>query len=66
VGSKLTLVGSMLAWPPYLIQELWATMLEDGEYTNDFFAKNQQRLAEQYAFATRFLDENKIPYYRNS
>jgi hypothetical protein len=56
----------MLAWPPYLIQELWATMLEDGEYTNDFFAKNQQRLAEQYAFATRFLDENKIPYYRNS
>ncbi|KAK4098344.1 putative aminotransferase class I and II family protein [Parathielavia hyrcaniae] len=57
---------SMLAWPPYLIQDVWASMLEDGAYTKDFFATNQQRLAEQYAFATQFLDEHGIPYYRNS
>ncbi|KAK4126480.1 putative aminotransferase class I and II family protein [Parathielavia appendiculata] len=57
---------SMLAWPPYIIQDLWASMLENGAYTEDFFATNQQRLAEQYAFATQFLDDHGIPYYRDS
>lgn len=56
----------MLGWPPYLIQDIWAKMLENEEYTKGFLAKNQQGLAEQYAFATRFLDEHEIPYYRNS
>jgi hypothetical protein len=40
-------------------------MLEDGDYTKNFFATNQRRLAEQYAFATSFLDQHEIPYYRN-
>ncbi|KAK4044056.1 putative aminotransferase [Parachaetomium inaequale] len=57
---------SMLAWPPYMIQEMWAKMLEDEDYTQNFLATNKQRLAEQYAFATQFLDEHGIPYYRNS
>ncbi|KAK4237343.1 putative aminotransferase [Achaetomium macrosporum] len=66
-GLQAAVAGtSMLAWPPYMIQELWASMLEDEDYTKGFFTRNQQRLAEQYVFATRFLDENKIPYYRNS
>ncbi|KAL2259214.1 hypothetical protein VTK26DRAFT_7184 [Humicola hyalothermophila] len=57
---------SMLAWPPYIIQDVWARMLEDKEYINNFFARNQQRLAEQYAFTTRFLDDHGIPHYRNA
>jgi len=56
----------MLGWPPYVIQELWAKMLEDEAYTKDFFARNQRGLAEQYAFATGFLDQHGIPYYGNS
>ena len=63
---KLTPAGSMLGWPPYIIQELWASMLEDEEYTSKFFATNQRRLAEHYALATRFLDQHGIPYYNNS
>jgi hypothetical protein len=56
----------MLAWTPYIIQELWAGMLENKEYSSNFVATNQKRLAEQYAFATRFLDEQSIPYYENT
>jgi hypothetical protein len=56
----------MLGWPPYLIQELWASMLEDEQYTKKFFATNQQRLAEHHALMTRFLDKHGIPYYNNS
>lgn len=55
----------MLAWTPYIIQELWAGMLEK-DYASSFVATNQQRLADEYAFATRFLDEHGIPYYENS
>lgn len=56
----------MLAWPPYIIQDIWASILEDEAFTQNFLATNQQRLAEQYAFTTRFLDEHEIPYYRKS
>jgi hypothetical protein len=56
----------MLGWPPYLTQDIWAKMLENEKYTEGFFAKNQQGLAEGYAFSTKFLDEHGIPYYRNS
>ncbi|KAJ4289459.1 hypothetical protein N0V88_006940 [Collariella sp. IMI 366227] len=66
-GLKAVVAGtSMLGWPPYVIQDIWASMLEDEAYTNNFFAKNQRLLAEQYAIATRFLDDHGIPYYKNS
>jgi hypothetical protein len=56
----------MLVWPPYMIQEIWTKMLEDEDYTRNFLATNQKRLAEQHAFATQFLDDHGIPYYGNS
>jgi hypothetical protein len=56
----------MLAWTPYLIQDVWAKMLDNREYTDNFLATNRQRLAEQYAFTTRFLDERDIPYCHNT
>lgn len=55
----------MLEWPPYIVQDLWASILEDEDFLKKFFARNQQGLAEQYAITTRFLDEHEIPYYRN-
>jgi len=56
----------MLAWPPYIIQDVWAKMLEDENYTNRFLETNQRLMAVQYASATRFLDEHGIAYYTNS
>ncbi|KAL2267249.1 hypothetical protein VTJ83DRAFT_4526 [Remersonia thermophila] len=57
---------SMLAWPPYLIQEAWAAMLEDEAFTSNFLETNQKRLAEQYAFTTQRLDEFGIPHHDNT
>ncbi|KAL2164912.1 hypothetical protein VTH06DRAFT_208 [Thermothelomyces fergusii] len=57
---------SMLGWPPYIIQDIWAKMLDNENFTRAFLMANRQRLADQYAFATRVLDEHGIPYYKNS
>jgi len=56
----------MLQWPPYVIQDMWAKILEDEEFTRNFFATNQQRLATQFAQATKFLDDHGIPYYKKA
>lgn len=53
----------MFAWPSYAIQDLWAGMLEDDSFVDNFFATNQKRLAEGLAMTTEFLDKHKIPYY---
>ncbi|KAL2193660.1 putative aminotransferase class I and II family protein [Corynascus similis CBS 632.67] len=57
---------SMLAWPPYIIQDVWAKILEDENYTNRFLETNQRLMAVQYASATRFMDDHGIEYYTNS
>ncbi|AEO60892.1 hypothetical protein MYCTH_2310609, partial [Thermothelomyces thermophilus ATCC 42464] len=49
-----------LTWPPYIVQEIWAKMLDDKSFTENFLMVNRQRLGDQYAFATRFLDEHGI------
>ncbi|KAK3935798.1 putative 1-aminocyclopropane-1-carboxylate synthase [Diplogelasinospora grovesii] len=58
--------NSSLTWSPYIVQDLWAAMLEDEDFTSSFLKKNRTLLAEQHAIAARFLDRKRIPYYRNS
>ncbi|KAK4189482.1 putative 1-aminocyclopropane-1-carboxylate synthase [Podospora australis] len=58
--------NTMLGWPPYIVQDIWAAMLENEEYTKSFLSKNQALLAEQYGIATKWLEENGIPYFRGS
>lgn len=55
----------MLAWPPYIIQDIWAKMLEDNDYTAMFFAANRQRLTKQFEFTTQILYRQGIPFYKN-
>jgi hypothetical protein len=52
------------SWTPYIIQEIWARMLEDACFRTRFFQKNYRLTEESYAFATDFLEENDIPYYK--
>ena len=56
----------MLGWPPYILQDIWAAMLENKSYLDSFLETNQRLLAEQYAITTQFLDEQGIPYFANS
>jgi hypothetical protein len=47
-----------------MIQDAWASLLEDEAFLNGFFAENQRRLAENYALGTSLLDKYKISYLR--
>ncbi len=47
-----------------MIQDIWASMLEDREFLTSFLAENQKRLAENYVLATSFLDEHGIEYFK--
>ncbi|KAI1407312.1 putative acc synthase [Hypoxylon sp. FL1857] len=52
-------------WVPYLAQDIWAKMLEDGEFLDAFLTKNRKLLQEHCGVLTEFLDQHKIPYYAN-
>ncbi|KAK0616998.1 pyridoxal phosphate-dependent transferase [Immersiella caudata] len=54
------------SWTPYIVQDIWARMLEDSCFRARFFEKNYQLVEESYAFATEFLEKHDIPYYRGS
>ncbi|KAK0640776.1 pyridoxal phosphate-dependent transferase [Cercophora newfieldiana] len=54
------------SWTPYIIQEIWARMLEDESFRSKFFEKNYRLIEESYAFTTKFLGQHGIPYYRGS
>jgi len=51
------------SWTPYLVQDLWASMLEDVDFRASFFEKSCRLAAENYTVATQFLGEHGIPYY---
>jgi aspartate/methionine/tyrosine aminotransferase len=52
------------SWTPYIIQEIWARMLEDDCFQSTFFEKNYRLTEESYALATDFLEKHDIPYYK--
>ncbi|KAK4173706.1 putative 1-aminocyclopropane-1-carboxylate synthase [Triangularia setosa] len=58
--------NAMLGWPPYLVQDIWAAMLEDTNYTDSFLKKNQELLAESYKLVTDFLKEQGVGYFGNT
>lgn len=58
--------NAMLGWPPYLVQDIWAAMLEDTDYTDEFLGKNRELLGESYKVVTDFLKEQGVGYYGNS
>jgi hypothetical protein len=60
----ICLLSSRFSWPPYVIQDIWASMLEDKEYLSSFFQKNQALMRENYTLATSLLENQEIPYYK--
>ncbi|KAG4442585.1 hypothetical protein IFR05_001915 [Cadophora sp. M221] len=61
-------VGSLavFSWSPYVLQDLWAKLLEDTEYLDTFIATNQRRLSENYTLATSILTSHNIEYFKGS
>ncbi|KAI1463629.1 putative aminotransferase class I and II family protein [Daldinia caldariorum] len=54
---------SVLGWVPYIVQDMWASILTDDEFRIDFMHKNRRLLAEHSEILTAFLREYDIPYY---
>lgn len=54
---------SVFSWVPHIVQDIWAAMLEDGEWRQAFFAKNQTLMAQNYAIVVEFFQERGINLY---
>jgi aspartate/methionine/tyrosine aminotransferase len=52
------------SWTPYIVQDIWASMLEDEEFRGRFLGKSHRLTEESYTFTTAFLDKQGIPYYK--
>lgn len=55
---------SPFSWTPYVIQDIWAGMLEDAAFRTGFAERNCELMAQSYALATSLLERHGIPYYR--
>lgn len=54
------------SWTPYIVQDIWASMLEDEEFRGRFLGKSHRLTEGSYAFTTAFLEQQGIPYYKGS
>ncbi|CAH0019601.1 unnamed protein product [Clonostachys rhizophaga] len=60
------ITASVFQWVPYLTQNAWAEMLEGDHLLAGFHARNANILGQHCEIAQAFLEEHKIPYYRNA
>ncbi|KAF2683380.1 PLP-dependent transferase [Lentithecium fluviatile CBS 122367] len=56
---------SVFGWVPYVVQDVWADMLEDEQFLGDFKLENRKVLAKHFTILRSFLDQHNIPYYSN-
>ncbi|KAF1953531.1 putative aminotransferase class I and II family protein [Byssothecium circinans] len=56
---------SVFGWVPYVVQDVWADMLEDEQFLDDFKLKNRKVLSKHFTILRSFLDQHNIPYYSN-
>ncbi|ETS83168.1 hypothetical protein PFICI_05044 [Pestalotiopsis fici W106-1] len=67
-GAMLTeLVKSrQFAWSPHLVQDIWATMLNDKKWLDTFFTLNHELMAKNHSIATAFFQSHKIDYFESN
>lgn len=51
------------SWQAYMVQDMWAGILEDETFLDSFFAENQRRLGERYKLVTDILRANDIKFF---
>lgn len=54
--------NSLFTYPPSISDHITASLLSASDFTDTYIHTNQLRLAENYAFATSFLEKHSIPY----
>ncbi|KAH6889398.1 pyridoxal phosphate-dependent transferase [Thelonectria olida] len=53
---------SIFSWSPHVLQDIWAAMLENKQWLNNFLRKKTQLMQENYVIATSFLRKHGIPF----
>ena len=53
---------SPFAWPSAPADLLWASMLDDRKWLDNYFSESRKRLSEAYVVLTAVLDHYGIPY----
>ncbi|CCT61193.1 hypothetical protein IAQ61_004988 [Plenodomus lingam] len=56
---------SVFGWVPYVVQDVWADMLEDEQFLSHFKFENRKMLSKHCTILRSFLDQHNIPYYSN-
>ena len=56
----------LYSYPSSASDHIAANILEDFDFTDKYIATNNERLAETYCFATNFLKEKGVPYYKGA
>ncbi|CAI6227106.1 unnamed protein product [Periconia digitata] len=56
---------SVFGWVPYIVQDMWACILEDENFLSELKAKNRKALAKHFTMLRSFLEQHNIPYYKN-
>ncbi|KAL2844905.1 pyridoxal phosphate-dependent transferase [Aspergillus pseudodeflectus] len=54
---------SMFSWSPHVLQDIWAGMLEDKPWMEDFLARKRELTEKNHAIAASFFHGCGIPYY---
>jgi len=54
---------SPCAWVPYVLQDLWAGLLDDKAFLDTYLATNSARLGANYRLIIEFLRANNIGYF---
>jgi hypothetical protein len=53
----------MFSWSPHALQDIWAAMLEDKKWMDDFMRKKIALMQQNYHTATTFLRRRGLKYF---
>ena len=53
---------SMFSWSPHVLQDVWATMLEDRGWLDNFLDTKLERMKANYDVTTSWLRSNNINF----
>jgi hypothetical protein len=57
--------NSIFGWVPYVVQDMWADILEDAEFMHDLKEESRKVLAKHFSILKAFLEKWGVPYYEN-
>ncbi|KAF2018114.1 PLP-dependent transferase [Aaosphaeria arxii CBS 175.79] len=55
---------SMFSWPSHIIQDIWAYMLEDTKWRNNFIGRKLELMEANYRLVTGFLSEIGVDWFQ--